>query len=119
MDEAFESYVTQRDAMNLGIFGDELRACRASQELLNQPRPLVRRNRIPAEQIGENRLVVQRRGEQRREYQINLVIFQLGKFGDKECADGVACKTVSSKQVINDLWCQCASAFQLGSESFQ
>ena len=62
---------------------------------------------------------MQRGGEDRREGQINFVVFQLGQFIDEECADGVAVETVSAAEMIDDLRGQLARTFQFGGEDFE
>ena len=87
--------------------------------LLNQAWPLRHRHGGRSQQFGEDGLIGQRRGEDGRERQVNLVVFQLGQFVDEELAEGVAVNAVRAAEMIDDLRGQRARAFQFGGESFE
>src|SRR5207249_3586865 len=59
MDITLDSHASQTYRMQPAVAGHQLRARRTVDQLLNQCGPLLPRNRVAAEQLGNHRLVRQ------------------------------------------------------------
>src|SRR5262245_54099974 len=104
--------------MQKTVGGDQLRASRPSNEFLNKRRPLLSCNGGGAENLRENRLILQFRSKYRRQNQVDLVILQLRQLLDEEDADSFLVNPVSVAYIVQDPCGQLARPFEFGGQSF-
>ena len=109
---------TQVDGMPLAVEGDKLGLNRPLNEVLNQCRPFLSRNRVTAEQAGEYGLVSQLRRKHGRKNQIDFIVLEPRQFVDEKYSDGVVVNTIISPDIVENPGRQFAWTLQFGRKRF-
>ncbi len=119
VDNPLDGNFAKWQDVNCVVLGDEMGACRACSELLNESGPVGCRNRFAPEQLCEHGLLLESRCEQRRENQINLVILQGRQFVYKKRAELFALDPMRIRDVLRDLRGNNARSFEFGGQGLE
>jgi len=118
MDVTFHGHVAEQYRVDLPIGRDKPTSRWACPKFLNQRRPLFSSNGLSAKKICEYCLVRELGSKERRKYEVVFVVLEARQFFREKRAKSVALNLMGAGQIIGNLDCHFAGAFQLSGKRF-